>query len=163
MKNDILVVLGAPNSPTGELGEISTTRLDCCFALYSTGKKVLCTGGWGEHFNTSKEPHASHAKKYLIEKGISNVDFLEFALSSNTVEDAIKAKQIISEIADPHLTVITSVFHFERVKLIFREVLKNYHINFIAVQCDLNENQLQSVINHEQKAIESILENGLYY
>lgn len=159
----MLIVLGAPNSPTGELGEISLSRLNCCISLYSKGKKILCTGGWGTHFNTSEEAHAAHAKKYLIDKGVSEDDFLDFALSSNTVEDAVKAKQIISEMEDPHVTVITSVFHFERVKLIFQEVFENYNINFIGIQCDISVDQLKHLIDHEQEAIQSIMENGLQY
>lgn len=163
MKNEVLIVLGAPNSPSGELGEISISRLDCCLALYSKGKKILCTGGWGEHFNTSEDAHATHAKKYLIEKGVLESDFLDFALSSNTVEDAVKVKEIISGIDSPHLIVITSVYHYERVKLIFQEVLTTFKVNIVAIQCDINKDQLHGVLAHEQKAIESIVENGLYY
>ncbi len=163
MKNEVLVVLGAPNSSSGELGEISISRLDCCLALYSKGKKILCTGGWGEHFNTSKEAHADLAKKYLNQKGILEGDFLDTALSSNTVEDAVKVKEIISGIDNPNLIVITSVYHYERVKLIFNEVLKTFEVNIIAIQCDINRDQLHSVLAHEQKAIKSIAEKGLYY
>lgn len=162
MKKEVLIVLGAPNSPSGELSDISKSRLDCCFRQYSKGKLVLCTGGWGIHFNTSEDAHAAHAKKYLIGKGVLEHDFLPFALSSNTVEDAVKVKKIISELVDIHLKVITSSYHMKRVKLIFQDVLKKYSIYYKVAECDLDKNLLQQLIDHEQKAIRAIIENGVY-
>tara|TARA_R110002126_G_scaffold181672_2_gene330481 strand:+ start:1569 stop:1733 length:165 start_codon:yes stop_codon:yes gene_type:complete len=53
MKKEVLVVLGSPNSPTGALSDISKSRLNFCLENYSEDQKVLCTGGWGDHFNTS--------------------------------------------------------------------------------------------------------------
>ena len=90
-------------------------------------------------------------------------DFLDFALSSNTVEDAVKAKPIISTLQDPQLTVITSDYHIERVKLIFQHVLENFHINYLNVKTDLPEKQMKVLIDHEQDAIQTIVKNGLYY
>jgi len=163
MKVDVLIVLGAPNSPSGKLSRIALGRLDACFNLYKKGRHILCTGGWGKHFNTSKEAHALYAKKYLMEKGVQDNDFLDFALSSNTVEDALKIKPIISTLENPQLTVITSDYHINRVKLIFQLVLENYPINYLGVQTDLPEKQMKVLIEHEQTAIQSIISNGLYY
>jgi uncharacterized SAM-binding protein YcdF (DUF218 family) len=163
MNNEILIVLGAPNDPSGNLSKIAIDRLDACFNLYEKNKRILCTGGWGQQFNTSEEAHATYAKRYLIEKGVSENDFLELALSSNTVEDAAKVKEIISNLEHPQLTVITSAYHVDRVKLIFRQVLKNYDIHYVGVKSDLPEEQLNILIKHEKKAIQSIRKNGLYY
>tara|TARA_R110000868_G_scaffold328512_1_gene589329 strand:+ start:1322 stop:1549 length:228 start_codon:yes stop_codon:yes gene_type:complete len=70
MKKEVLVVLGSPNSPTGALSDISKSRLNFCLENYSEDQKVLCTGGWGDYFNTSNKPHADYAKAYLIKKGV---------------------------------------------------------------------------------------------
>lgn len=163
MKNEVLIVLGGPNDPTGKLSNIALDRLEECFTLYEKGKRILCTGGWGKHFNTSKEAHATYAKKYLIEKDIPGNDFLDIAISSNTVEDAVKVKEIISKLENPQLTVITSDYHVERVKLIFQHVLKNHAINYVGVKNDLPKKDLKILIEHEKTAIQSINKNGLHY
>ena len=163
MKKEILIVLGSPNSLSGELSNISKSRLDYCANLYSPGKLILCTGGWGEHFNTTNEAHAVYAKRHLIEKGVLECDFLDFALSENTVEDAVKIKKIISKIESPKLTIITSDYHQERVQLIFNEILEGFHVSCTGVPSQLDKDQLQRLIKHERKAINLIIKNGLYY
>ena len=96
MMVEILVVLGSPNSSKGKLSIMSKERLDFCLERFNNNMMILCTGGWGSHFNTTKEPHAYYTKNYLIKKGIPEDRFLENALSGNTVEDAVKTKEIIS-------------------------------------------------------------------
>jgi len=160
---EILIVLGSPNSPSGELSDISKSRLDYCKKVYNKEKLILCTGGWGPHFNISKNPHASYAKEYLLKKGISENDFLELALSSNTVDDAVKIKPILSNLNKIKLIMITSDYHLERVKLIFNEILSEYEMKFVGVKSNLNKEKYNLLIQHEQKSIASILEKGLYY
>jgi uncharacterized SAM-binding protein YcdF (DUF218 family) len=93
----IIVVLGSPNSDTGLLSEIALNRLNCAISFYFNNPdyKILCTGGFGTHFNTTQVPHARYAIQYLIENHIDEADITQFALSSNTIEDAILAKSII--------------------------------------------------------------------
>ncbi|WP_103068125.1 YdcF family protein [Aquimarina sediminis] len=160
---EILIVLGSPNSPSGELSDISKNRLDHCKKIFSKGKLVLCTGGWGSHFNTAKKPHAFYAKEYLIGCGLYENDFLESALSQNTVDDAVKIKPILSNHQNKKLTIITSDYHLERVKLIFKEILKDYNMNFTGVESTTDAKKYNLLIEHEKKAIQSILDNGLYY
>lgn len=163
MNKRILIVLGSPNTPEGELSNIAKSRLDLCLKIFTENDLVLCTGGWGEHFNVSPQPHAFYAKQYLSRGGISSKAFLNFALSSNTVEDAVKTKEIISAFVNPQLVVITSDFHMARTKLIFNEILKGYQIRFLEANVDMPEEQRKAVIEHEEKSVKSILENGLYY
>ncbi|MEO9076147.1 MAG: YdcF family protein [Gelidibacter sp.] len=163
MIKDVLIVLGSLNSTSGKLSDISTSRLDYCANIYQKGNLILCTGGWGDHFNTTTNSHASYAKQHLIEKGVLETDFLDFALSGHTVEDAVKVKPIIAKLKDIKLTVITSDYHLERVKLIFNEILEGYIMNFVGVKSSLTEDEQNAAILHEKKAINSILLNGLYY
>ncbi|GGK47854.1 MULTISPECIES: YdcF family protein [Flavobacteriaceae] len=162
MKN-ILIVLGSPNSPTGELGDLSLERLNCCKQNFKKGDLILCTGGWGKHFNISKYSHASLAKTYLIKKGIPEDVFLQFALSQNTVDDAVKVKEILKTVENCNLTIITSDFHLERVSLIFNEILKDYKKQFIAAKSTMDIDSYNQLVVHEKKAIQSIVKNGLYY
>ena len=163
MKKEVLIILGSPNSPSGKLSDISLSRLNYCVNNFQTGKLILCTGGWGAHFNTSEHAHAALAKQYLIENGIPREVFLDFALSGNTVEDAVKAKEILSKLDNIRLTVITSDYHVNRVKLIFNEILKNYTIDFIGVQSHLDKDVYDALERHEKSAIDAIVKNGLYY
>jgi len=163
MLKEVLIVLGAPNSPTGKLSKISKSRLDCCAKLFSPGKLVLCTGGWGRHFNISKEAHAIYAKRYLLKKGLTEDSFLDNALSENTVDDAVKVASIISGLGELSLTVITSDYHLDRVKIIFEEVLKGLKIEYIGTPSPLTDKELMPLIEHERKAIAAINKKGLYY
>lgn len=163
MSKNVLVVLGATNSPDGTLTDIAKSRLNFCAKLYTEGDLVLCTGGWGDHFNTSKSPHAEYSKAYLLKKGIDETHFLDFALSANTVDDAIKIKPIIEKIGVEHFTVITSDYHLERVKLIFNEILNTFNIEFIGVKSNFEKSVYSKLVAHEKKAIQAIKENGLYY
>ena len=163
MKKEVLIILGSPNSPSGELSDISISRLNECVNRYQKGNLILCTGGWGEHFNISKCSHATFAKQYLIEKGILEEDFLDFALSGNTVDDAVKIKPIISKLEKSKLTIITSDYHLNRVKIIFNKILENYTMNFIGADSNLDREEHNALMQHEKKAINSILQNGLYY
>ncbi|WP_341215576.1 YdcF family protein [uncultured Wocania sp.] len=163
MKKHILIVLGSPNSPEGILSDISKSRLNLCASMYSKNNLVICTGGWGNHFNTANKPHAYYAKAYLIKKGVVEKDFLDHAISSNTVEDAVKIKQIIENLNGIRLTIITSDYHLNRVKLIFNEILKPFELDFVGAKSNLDKVHYDSLVNHEKKAIKSILDNGLYY
>jgi len=163
MLKEILIILGSPNSPSGVLSEISKSRLNYCVKHFKTDDLVICTGGWGAHFNISKDAHAMHAKKYLIENGLLENCFLDVALSSNTVDDAVKIKPIISELKSIKLTIITSDYHLDRVKVIFEEVLEGYSLDFIGVESNLGEDEYNELVFHEKNAISEIEKNGLYY
>lgn len=163
MKKEVLIVLGSPNASTGELSTISKSRLNYCINQYSEGQLVICTGGWGAHFNTAKQAHAAYAKAYLMEHGLPETCFLELALSSHTVDDAVKIKPILETLEAVKLTIITSDYHVERVSLIFKTILKDYDMLCIGADSDLDTDQFNTLVAHEKKAIQSILENGLYY
>ncbi len=162
--NEVLVILGSPNSPEGELSDIAKSRLDYAVQQYSHGKQVLCTGGWGKHFNVSRQAHAVYAKEFLIAKGIPETAFLESALSGNTVEDAVKSKEVLSQIAQPLITIITSDYHLERVDLIFNQVFSGLPFRCVGVNSEFLDAEQQAMLKtHERKAIEKILKDGLYF
>ncbi|MDD7913579.1 YdcF family protein [Polaribacter ponticola] len=164
MKKEVLIILGSPNSPKGELTTISKQRLNYCKKIFKEDMMVLCTGGNGAHFNIAEKAHAYYTKNYLIKKGISDTFFLDFALSQNTVEDAVKSKEILLKTDNiSSLRIITSDYHLERVKLIFNEILSDYKMKFVGLKSNLTKEEHTALINHEHKAIEGIIKNGLYY
>ncbi|WP_202702071.1 YdcF family protein [Flavobacterium sp. UGB4466] len=160
----VLIVLGSPNSETGDLGQVALDRLKYCLDIFeSKDNCIICTGGFGEHFNTAPLPHANYAVKYLKEKGLSAENFLECALSANTVEDAVVSKKIVLNHNLNSVVVITSDYHVERVKLIFDEILGFDQIEYVGVTHDISDSEKKKLLEHEKKAINAILSKGLYY
>ena len=161
---EVIVVLGSPNFPDGTLGPIALDRLYGCLSVFDSKKyKILCTGGFGAHFNTSPIAHANYLKNFLIEKGVPSTAFLPLALSSNTVEDATMSKSVLTNVAYKDLFIITSEYHVTRVKFIFTEILKDFNLNFKAVAHHSIDDVLEPLIRHEKLAMDQLNSNGLYY
>lgn len=157
----IILVLGAPNSDEGELSEIATNRLDAAIRFYANNPafNIICTGGFGPHFNTTSTPHAEYAKKYLIKKDVPETAILEYLLSKNTVEDAMLAKPLVEKYNPRNIVVITSDFHMKRASLIFRHVFENYNLIFVEAASTLDIVTLEKLVVHELKAIQHFQDN----
>lgn len=159
-----LVVLGSPNSEDGSLGYTALDRLDYCLDIFDPKNNyIICTGGFGAHFNTTNKAHATYAMKYLMDNGVESKSFLEPALSANTVEDAVMTKKIVLNHNLDSLVVITSDFHLERAKLIFDQILESVTIEYRGVEHDVSHTEKEKLLAHEKKAISGILNKGLYY
>lgn len=151
----VIIILGSPNDSEGRLLSIAKERLDLGFEEYKkTGYKILLTGGFGEHFNHTKKPHAFYAKNYLLEKGVKDRDILEFAESSNTVEDAEMSKAILDEYEVEEVILVTSDFHLERVRYIFDKILEGYKLSYLGSETHKSEEELEVLREHERKALE---------
>lgn len=150
-----MVILGAPNDDSGVLSVIAKSRCDKAYDefLKKPKMKVLCTGGFGEHFNTSKSPHGELTKQYLIDCGIPSCAFLDVAQSRFTFEDATLAKPIIKKARASHLHLVTSDFHLNRVNYVFRHVFPHLTISTCAATTPLSQTQVADLIEHEEKAM----------
>ncbi len=163
MRN-VIIILGSPNSPKGRLHKIAIGRVNKCLEIFNPETDmILCTGGFGSHFNTTEKPHAAYLKRYLMRKGIAESYFLPFALSSNTVEDATKSKAILLENTFKKVTIITTEYHLRRVQLIFDEILEGIEKTYVPVPNNISKSIFQKFEKHEDKAVEGILRDGLYY
>ena len=161
---EVIIVLGSPNFQDGTLGPIAIDRLNGCLSLFDPQKhKILCTGGFGAHFNTSPMAHAAYLKKYLIDHGVPDNNFLPMALSANTVEDAVKSKSILTDFAANNLIIITSKYHLARVKFIFEEILKGFKLDYKSIDHQGMDELLEPLIQHEKRALDQLLTQGLYY
>ena len=156
-----IVVLGSPNDNEGNLLPIAVSRADAAFAAFERypESKILCTGGYGEHFNTTNMPHAQYLEEYLMAKGVPNIAFCEMALSAYTLEDAILSQPILAQAAIKHCIVVTSDFHMERVKLVFNRVMPNMSFDFVSAETPVNKNEFDKLLTHEKKAIKRELAN----
>lgn len=161
--NMILCTLGAPNDDDGNLSPIAKDRLNCTYALYSANPTaaIICTGGFGEHFNRTPHPHSYYAKRFLVKKGIPANAFLESPLSANTVEDFTFSKPIISDTSPDLLVLITSDFHMPRARFLFEKIIRYPKTLFVPVQSTLKKSEMKALRAHEERALTELKTQGL--
>jgi uncharacterized SAM-binding protein YcdF (DUF218 family) len=161
----MIVVLGSPNSGDGELTSVGKERCALALAEYARGPgwKLLLTGGYGAHFNTTDQPHAAYVKAYLVKRGVPNQAIVEFAESANTLEDASLAKPIVLKYGAPEIVVVTSDYHLDRARIIFEKEFAGtgVRIQFLASQTDEEAYpfDLEAQKKHEQEAVAKLRES----
>ncbi len=157
----IIILLGSPNDDKGKLLSIAEERANQAIIEINKNPdyKILPTGGFGKHFNTTKLPHAHYAKQYLLSQGIPETDILEFAISSNTIEDAKYSKPIVDKKLIQRINIVTSDFHIERARIIFEKEFSNYALSFTGSVTNLAAEQLDKFRSHEKQAINHLLKN----
>jgi uncharacterized SAM-binding protein YcdF (DUF218 family) len=150
-----IVVLGSPNDGDGALSSIARERCGQALTEYQKhpGARILPTGGWGPHFNTTPKPHGDYIREYLQTLGVPDVAFVECAESSNTIEDAKLSRPIVERHGFRKLIVVTSDFHLARAQFLFRQGFSDLEIEFSASKTHLAEDELQQRILHEQAAL----------
>lgn len=151
----IIVLLGASNDANGELSQMAIDRLNCAYSLYTCNNqtKFLCTGGFGDHFNTTAIPHAEYLKCWLVAKGVSDSNFLPSVISSNTKEDLQGLNEAMKGLSTELLIVVTSDFHIERVRILFDTSVCYENVIFIPAISHLNEEELHRRIAHEEQVV----------
>ena len=155
--------MGSPNDDLGNLSDISIGRLTKCIEEYRKHPdyKILCTGGFGEHFNRTNRPHAEYAVEYLLTQGIPKKDILEIAKSHDTVEDALLSKPIVDKYKVKKLIVVSSDFHINRVKYIFERVFEGYDLTFSAAKTNFSAERYKVLNAHEEKEIAKLKQSGI--
>ncbi len=160
--NGLIVVLGSPNAEDGALYSIARERCRLALDEYARrdGWKLLLTGGYGAHFNTTDQPHAAYLKDYLTARGIPEADIVEFAQSSNTLEDASCSKPIVRKYGVQEILVITSDYHQARARHVFEREFADtgVEIAFSVAQTDeaACELDLEALRRHERQARERL-------
>jgi uncharacterized SAM-binding protein YcdF (DUF218 family) len=158
----LILVLGSPNSDNGKLYSIASERCQRAMDEYQRHPdyKVLLTGGYGEHFNTTNKPHAFYLKQYLLKAGLPNDRFVECVESKNTLEDASLSKPIVMKYQAMHIIVITSDYHYERAKCVFEKEFTAIQvmIEFSITQTDeaACEIDLVAIKEHEIRALKKL-------
>ncbi len=158
----LIVVLGSPNSEEGELYSVARERCRLALDEYAgrAGWKLLLTGGYGAHFNTTGQPHAAYLKDYLTARGIPEGDVVEFAESRNTLQDASLSKPIALKYGVAHILVVTSDYHAARARYVFAKEFADtdVEIAFSIAQTDeaACELDLDALKRHEGEALERL-------
>jgi uncharacterized SAM-binding protein YcdF (DUF218 family) len=155
----MIVVLGSPNSEDGELYSIAKERCEVALAEYAKRPdwKILLTGGYGAHFNTTDQPHAVYLRHYLVKRGVpGQAIMVEFAESANTLQDASLSKPIILKYQVSEIILITSDYHVDRARYIFEREFADtqVHIEFsVSKTEEVCELDLKALRKHEQEAL----------
>ncbi len=154
----IIIVLGSPNDEKGNLSDMAFGRLNQAISEYKGRKdyKIVCTGGFGKHFNTTDKPHAFYAVHHLIQQGIPEADILEMAESQNTLEDALLSKPIVDKYGAKSLIIVTSDFHIPRVRYIFERIFKGYDLNFSGAITKFSNKRNLALKKHERRELKKM-------
>lgn len=161
--NKTILLLGASNDANGKLSQMAINRLECAYSVYTNNSNVkfLCTGGFGEHFNTTTTLHAEYLQQWLLFKGVRSEEFLPHITSSNTYEDIQGLSDVINCISNNLLIIVTSDFHVERVKMLYGMLIYHENVIFIPAASKLTDSELLTRIAHEEKAIQ-LLKSKVY-
>lgn len=159
----IIIILGSPNDEEGNLSDMAIGRLNKGLQEYRRhpGYKILCTGGFGEHFNTTDKSHGCYAINYLLQQGLLETDMLEIAKSQNTLEDALISKPIVEKHRVKSLVVVSSDFHMKRVKHIFNQVFTGYDLTFSSAKTDFTKERYEILTKHEEKELNKLKKSGI--
>jgi vancomycin permeability regulator SanA len=158
----LVVILGSPNDQEGNLSEMGQGRVACGLQEYlsrrDAGWKILLTGGFGEHFNTTDKPNAYYAKQILLENGLQESEIVEFAESRDTVDDALQARPIVERYNASALVVVSSDFHIDRVRFIFGEVFPDRNLSFAGADYlkGRSDEERDRLLTHEKAEIASL-------
>lgn len=154
--NNIILVLGAPNDAQGNLTTMAQDRLNCAFNLHlaNPGFKILCTGGFGAHFNITEKPHYFYAYQFLMERGVPEQALEEGILSTNTITDFQLVKELVWQKKPDLLIVITSDFHMERAQILYSRYLNYPKVMFVPAISSLAKEDIARLIEHESRAKE---------
>ena len=162
----IIIILGSPNSEKGELYDVAKNRCEKGIEAYLNHPdwKIVLTGGFGEHFNKSEQPHAYYLKKYLIGRGIAPDIIIDSVMSSNTLEDASLTKPKILNYHVNDILIVTSDFHFDRARYIFEREYADTGIRIHFSLSETDENScgfdLKSQKEHEKNALRRLKEKA---
>lgn len=154
----IVILLGASNDRDGHLSGIAVERCEQAIREYRQNPdyKILPTGGYGAHFNVTDQPHAFYTRQYLVARGIPADDILEFAASSNTVEDAVLSRPIVEKYGVGRMVVVTSDFHVRRARHLFEREFHGIEMTFSGCATHLPQAELAARQQHEEQALRQL-------
>lgn len=155
MSGTAIVILGAPNDERGVLSSIAVERCEQALVEFhqNPAARIIPTGGWGEHFNTTAKPHGQYLREYLLAKGVAENAIVECVESTNTIEDAKLCRPVVVRHGFRKLIVVTSAFHLERAKFLFQREFPEVDLVFRASQTKIPEEELAQRIAHERRAL----------
>lgn len=160
-----IVILGSPNDRNGQLSAIALSRCEKAIAVLEDNPtaKIICTGGFGEHFNQTQWPHARYCKQYLMGHGVPECRFLTLVESRFTFEDAILTLPVLKRHQISSIEIITSDFHMNRVQYIFDSIFSDLAVSYSIAHSEMDHTELTALIEHEKRVMQREEANVVNY
>lgn len=116
---DVAVILGNKVEPDGKPSGRLKSRLEKAVELYREGyfNQIIVSGGVG----VEGYDEAEVMKQYLVQKGIPSDQIITDSMGLNTRATAKNTTEIMGEINDKSVMVITQFYHISRTKLAFHQ------------------------------------------
>lgn len=158
MKKDVIIILAGGINPDGSLSEIPKYRIDKGIELFKKGiaPYIIMSGSLG--FQESYSPPKTEAeamKEYAISLGVPERNILIEEESKDTIGNAYFTKINFLEPRNwKDIVVVTSDYHIERTKYIFKKVLgPEYKIKFIEIPSRLSQSEFDKKVRREQRVL----------
>lgn len=156
----LIIQLGAPNNADGSLPVIAKSRSQTTFSTWQqyADAHILCTGGFGAHFNQTDKPHWHWSQAELQRLGVSSKMLQPGIDSRFTFEDASLTLAWLSTQEgftsdNTQLLIVTSDFHQPRVQLIFDALFDGWHKSYVSAPTPLPQDEYQKLQAHELSVI----------
>ncbi|MGI2259279.1 YdcF family protein [Shewanella sp. GXUN23E] len=166
MLQQLIIQLGAPNHSDGSLSAIALGRCQTTAKLSQQypDAAILCTGGFGEHFNQTVMPHWHWVHLELKRQGIAAYRLPAGIDSRFTFEDASLTltwllQQQSVQADNTELIIVTSDFHMPRAELIFNALLPNWQKHYLSAPTPLPEAEQQRLRQHELNVMDRERDN----
>jgi uncharacterized SAM-binding protein YcdF (DUF218 family) len=158
MHRTAIVLLGATNDSEGHLSSLAKDRCQTAVTEYARhpGAKIIPTGGWGSHFNTTSKSHAYYLREHLKSLGIPETDILAAVESSNTIDDARLSRSVVESHGFDELIIVTSDFHMDRAAFLFGRDFPDRQLVFSPSRTHLPEEELTRRKAHELDALKKL-------
>ena len=143
------------------LSDIARSRVEAARLLSTLvdSVRLMVTGGFGAHFNTSEWPHRELVHGALASLNVEFDPLLPGSLESgNTIEDMFLIGELLERERIDSCFIITSTFHVSRCQVIFDCICSERTAVFVAARDpdDLSEDLLR----HERASLEGIKAAG---
>lgn len=160
-----IVILGSPNSDSGELSTIAQERCQLGAELHRQYPSYLIipTGGFGSHFNRSPRPHGAYVRDRLIVLGVPPESITESPVeSTNTIEDAVLLLPVLNLLKPRQVLAVTSDYHLDRAKFVFDKVIPQ-EVVWYSTRTDENNcsEDLTALREHERRALARLMSQGI--
>lgn len=154
-----IVILGGGINKEGELSQLIKPRLKKAVEIFRKKKdnKILVCGKYSFLYPKEFLPPRTEAeamKEYLLKLGLPKENIYLESKSKDTISNAYYAKKLyFIPQKEKRVIVITSEFHLERTKFIFKKIFgPDYQIQFISV-CSLFKGEKAKKIIEKEKVL----------
>ncbi|MFI6909901.1 ElyC/SanA/YdcF family protein [Nonomuraea sp. NPDC050394] len=150
----LIVILGATNDDSGGLSPMARARAAKAIEVRNmlAGARLVLTGGFGAHFNTTGHPHWRYLADHLSECGVPPQDILAVTESKHTYEDILYLREVVALHRPKRVVVVTSDYHAARVRCILDLVLPTAGLA-VASSDGVDARLLARLAAHDEEAL----------